>query len=98
MIRPALEVSIAEEDSGNVRDIDFTWEITDFTPDNVKIKMNFADPTQVSETEPDDLVLTFWQGDLFIVEATGKPLPNGFKIKTELPPQYVEAAWDDYSD
>ena len=87
VIRPALELTIVENDSDISRDVDFSWKITDFTPDAMKIKLDFAakDAEKISAIEPDSLVLTFWQGDLFKLAENGEPMPNGFKIRTELP-------------
>ena len=56
----------------------------------MKIDIEFADPTQVADSDRYDLVLTFWHGDLFIIEETGEPIPNGYEIFTELAGQAVD--------
>jgi hypothetical protein len=40
------------------------WDISEFTENYIKIKVNFADPENFSldEDQPDNLVVTFWGG------------------------------------
>ena len=35
------------------------------------VSLDFADPSSVSSSEVDDLEMTIWHGDLFVIESTG---------------------------
>ena len=62
-------------------DIDFTWEITKFTDSEAHIQLYFQVPESVSSgsSEPDNVVITFWAGDLFQAE-NGKQVRPGLTI------------------
>ena len=62
-------------------DIDFSWEITSFTEYEVELQLFFDFPESVSSSssEPDNLVITFWAGDIFQAK-NGKLMNAGFTI------------------
>ena len=74
----------------------FDWDIIDFKPDYMLLNLDFAKPEEVSANSPDELVLTFWNGELFKSEATGKPIPNGTKLAVLLSKQTTRAELDEY--
>lgn len=41
--------------------------------------------------------MTIWNGNLFKLESTGEPIPNGYKISAELQPQLSESSLEDFT-
>ena len=79
-----------------MRPVAFDWDIIDFKSDYMLLNLDFAKPEEVSANSPDDLVLTFWNGDLFKSEATGESIPNGTKLTLLLSKQTTRAELDEY--
>ena len=70
-IRNAVEVSMETSDATeDPVDIDFSWEIKKFTESEAQIQLYFEFPESVSSasSDPDNVVITFWAGDLFEAE------------------------------
>ena len=61
--------------------IDFTWEIISFSEYEAEIQLYFDFPESVSSSssDPDNVVITFWAGDLFQAE-NGKTVRPGLTI------------------
>ena len=67
-IRNAIEVNMAPSDATeDPIQVDFSWEIISFTEYEAKIQLYFDFPESVSSSssDPDNVVVTFWAGDLF---------------------------------
>ena len=74
--------------------IDFTWEIISFSEYEAEIQLYFDFPESVSSSssDPDNVVITFWAGDLFQAE-NGKTVRPGLTITA---PVTRQIAIDDY--
>ena len=61
--------------------IEFDWEIVSFTEYEAQIQMHYEVPESVSATssDPDNIQLTFWAGDLFTAQ-NGKTMRPGLTI------------------
>lgn len=79
--------------------VDFTWEIVEFTPYYAKIQLYFDLPESVSAVngDSDDLVITFWAGDLFQAES-GKTVRPGLTIRTPVTRQVSTDDKNKYSE
>lgn len=67
-IRNAIEVNMSPSDATEEPvKIDYSWEIVSFTEYEAEIQLYFDFPESVSasSSEPDNVVVTFWAGDLF---------------------------------
>ena len=67
-IRNAIEVNMAPSDATeDPIEVDFSWEIISFTEYSAEIQLYFDFPESVSSSssDPDNVVVTFWAGDLF---------------------------------
>lgn len=66
-----------------------------FTPSELVIKFEFANPLLISIGQKLDIVrVTVIRPDLFIVKDSGKTVANGTKLEIEIPRQYSsEAEW-----
>ena len=62
--------------------IEFSWEIVSFTETEAKIQLKYEVPESVSSgsTDPDNVQITFWAGDLFQAE-NGSSMRPGLTIK-----------------
>lgn len=81
-IRNAIEVSMQSADqSDDPVEIEFSWEIVSFTQYEAEIQLNFSFPESVSSANSDDdnVIITFWAGDLFEAE-NGKSVRPGLTI------------------
>lgn len=81
-IRNAIEVNMASSDATDEPiKIDFSWEIISFTEYEAQIQLNFDFPESVSSSssDPDNVEITFWAGDLFQAE-NGKTVRPGLTI------------------
>jgi|LauGreDrversion4_2_1035121.scaffolds.fasta_scaffold195399_1 hypothetical protein len=61
-----LELKIQDNLLYNRRDINFTWSIISFSGKELKLKLNFSDPLQISSQEIDFLQIKILQNDLFM--------------------------------
>lgn len=61
--------------------VEFSWEITKFTDSEAHMQLFFDFPEGVSSgsSDPDNVVITFWAGDLFQAE-NGKQVRPGLTI------------------
>ena len=61
--------------------IDFSWEIISFTEDEAKVQLRFDIPESVSasSSDPDNVQITFWAGDLFKAQ-NGQTMRPGLTI------------------
>jgi len=80
-IRDAIEVKMLPSDSVEDEEainIDFSWEIISFTEYEAKIQLRFDVPESVSasSSDPDNVQITFWAGDLFQTEDGGLRRPG----------------------
>ena len=51
-----LEVSIAPGDPSEAEEIQFTWDVIDFNEKQLKIKIDFADPAEISADDRIDQI------------------------------------------
>ena len=81
-IRSAIEVNMATGSQiDEPIDINFSWEITKFTPWEAEIQIYFDIPEAVSASGDTDYVeVTFWADDLFRAE-NGKTIARGFTVR-----------------
>ena len=77
----AIEIGFVD-DYQNPVDVDFTWQIDEFTEDQLKIKFYFDDVSKVSENfEYDDRVtVTFWDTEN-LRYTDGDEIPFGSKMQ-----------------
>jgi hypothetical protein len=61
-----LELKIQDNLLYNRRDINFTWSIISFSGKELKLKLNFSDPLQISSQEIDFLQIKILQNDFFM--------------------------------
>ena len=75
-------------------EVDFRWEVISFTENEAKIQVYFDLPESVSATssEPDNVQITFWAGDLFQAE-NGNVVRPGLTISA---PVVRQVNKDDY--
>ena len=83
-IRDAIEVKMLPSDSvedAEAINIDFSWEIISFTEYEAKVQLRFDVPESVSasSSDPDNVQITFWAGDLFQAE-DGQTMRPGMTI------------------
>ena len=99
-IRDAIEVKmIPGDDSDEPVDIDFTWEFIKFEPYEVQIQLYFDTPESISPdaNNPDNVMITFWAGDLFEAE-NGKNVRPGLTIRAPVIRQVKPDDTDLYKD
>ena len=80
-------------------DIDFSWEIVEFKPTYAKIQLFFDVPEILSPdpNDPDNVMITFWAGDLFEAE-NGKSVRPGLTIRAPVLRQVKPDDKDLYKD
>lgn len=83
-IRDAIEVSMIPADALEGQEaikIDFSWEVISFTEDEAKVQLRFDIPESVSasSSDPDNVQITFWAGDLFKAQ-NGQTMRPGLTI------------------
>ena len=85
-IRSAFEVNIDYSDTTeDPTKYDFSWEIKSFTTAGAEIQIHFTAPETLtsSNTDPDEIEVTFWADDLFKAK-NGKTVRRGLKIKAPI--------------
>ena len=90
---------IPGDDSDEPIDIDFTWEFIKFEPYEVQIQLYFDTPEGISPdaNNPDNVMITFWAGDLFEAE-NGKNVRPGLTIRAPVIRQVKPDDTDLYKD
>ena len=84
----ALELVVTLYDPDGSLELQFSWDIEEFTEDYIWIKVNFQNPTKVSEgLELDTLSITFWGVDYF-KSKSNKEVEMGMTIFQSLPRQF----------
>ena len=75
--KPVLSVTVNPAELQDPTKVGLDWEIIEYSGNTMKIQLTFEDPIYIShEKEPDTLVITFADEDLFISE-------TGIKIEPE---------------
>ena len=82
-----LELKIQDNLLYNRRDINFSWSIISFSGKELKLKLNFSDPLQISSQEIDFLQIKILQNDLFMSIETQEFINQSYTMKKRLPKQ-----------
>ena len=82
-------VSDIDEDAKDtkIRNLDFYWNVTSFTRDEVDIQCHFDESIYVSSSsEPDTIQVRFVETSLFF-DFAGQNLEQGTTLTRQIPPQ-----------
>ena len=87
---PFLHVRIeqreSDEESRNLRNLEFYWNMTKFEKYEAIIQCHFDESVYVSSgTEPDHLIITFVDTSLFF-DFAGQQIESGTTLSRQLPP------------
>lgn len=82
----AFELRRGDEDSADPKDLTFEVLIDALEGDNLKFKMRFDKPHQVSKgSVPDQIIGTIINSDFFSASDSSKGIKVGTKVRTVLP-------------
>ena len=92
MMKEIVEIQINNENedsdsSINDRNLDFYWNVTSFSKDDIVIQCHFDEPIYVSSTSvPDTISIRFVETSFFF-DFAGQNLEEGTILEAQMPPQ-----------
>lgn len=73
-------------------DLKFTWELSEFTSQNLALQIDFGQPLMVSSSgqDADKVKVTFKESGMFLDEEDGEPLEANLTLTKAFPRQYLD--------
>ena len=82
-----FDIEVLAGSMSDPEDLQFFWEVTEFTSNEMEIKLSFEKPGYVSSSqESDELVISFnAEANLWFEDENGQTFDNSFFMKKVLP-------------
>ena len=90
-ITESIKISLVPGTNRKAESKNFTWEITEFSSEEMTLQFVFNSPDSVSQDSerPDNIIMGFTNTESYLVpkDESLSPVKSGFKVVIILPPQ-----------